>query len=122
MGLIIKAWNKKMSSKQAKSMRHILQITKQKILDGCNEDDYLTCQEIADRLNLNIGCVVAHARKPDFPTSKIAMYGEKKFRFYHVDEVDKWFRKNTHHKPSPRKLIQQFYQVLHDARQNNEFA
>jgi hypothetical protein len=50
------------------------------------------------------------------------MYGEKKFMFYRADEVDEWFEKNTNHKPRPRKLIQQFYQVLHDTRQNNEFA
>ncbi len=109
-----------MSSKQ--TLTHMVQITKQKILDGCSEDEYLSCQEIADRLNVLVGCVNAHARKPDFPMPRIALRGEKEFKFYQVDEVDEWFEKNTNHKPRPRKLIQQFYQVLHDTRQNNEFA
>ena len=112
----------KMSSKQARIMSDIQKMTKQKILNGCSEDEYLSCQEIADRLNVLVGCVNAHARKPDFPSSKMALYGEKKFMFYRADEVDEWFEKNTNHKPTPRKLIWQFYQVLHDTRQNNEFA
>lgn len=111
-----------MSSKQARIMSDIKKTTKQKILNDCNENEYLSTQEIADRLKILVSCVNAHAKKPDFPIPRIALRGKTKCKFYQVDDVDEWFEKNTNHKPPPRKLIQQFYQILHDTRQNNKFA
>lgn len=87
-----------------------------------SDNDFIFISQISDIFKIPYTTVHIYVKHPHFPKPKIIKQGNRALKGYKFSDVEEWINLHTKRKTTSKNLFISFYQVLHETRQNNQFA